>query len=219
MIFLYILAAIVIIFIILIHSPFKIYVLFNENKFSVTVKYLFFKKDLMNKEDEKDNNEKRKKKKKSAKKSAKKRKDKKKNENKKNKKKKSIFPKEKEEGIAFIINVLKASGKALKIFTKRITIKNIKANIDISDEDACECAVKFGKTNIAVYNIISFASCFFKVKKQYININCVYNKPKSVYNLGFTVKLTPFAGILSTIAFIFTFLVNNKRVKKQAESV
>lgn len=218
MIFLYILAVIAIILIILLHSPFKIYIECKENKFSIAIRYLFLKKTLL------PNRSKAKKKKKEKSKSNKKprrkknnkenRQNKKANNSKDNKKKKSFFPDDKDERIAFIINVLKSSGKALKHFTKRIIIKDIRADINISDEDACECAVKFGKANIAVYNILSFTACFFRMKKKYININCLYNKPESIYNFSFTVKFTPSAGIFSAIAFIFTFLANNKKAEQ-----
>lgn len=227
MIFLYILGAVILLLVILLHSPFRIYVSCRENRFSVYMKYLFFRRDILPKPEKKS----------AAEETLKTSKDKPeestaqageqpeesqtgtKAEKKKKKDKKSIFPEEKDERIAFIINILKSSGKALKHFTKRIVIKNVRADIDISDLDACDCAVNFGKTNIAVYNILSFASCFFKVKKDYISINCVYNKPESIYNFSFTVKFTPSAGILSVIAFIFTFLVNNIKAKRQSQKV
>ena len=226
MIILYILGGIILLLVILLHSPFRIFVSCNENKFSVYVKYLFFKRTLLPKPE-----------KKSEEKPAEETSQPAEKENTQSedssdstqetetdtqtekKKKKSIIPEEKSERIAFIINVLKSSGKALRHFTRRIVIKNVRADIDISDPDACDCAVNFGKANIAVYNILSFASCFFKVKKEYININCVYNKPESIYNFSFTVKFTPSAAILSIIAFIFTFLVNNIKAKRQAEKV
>lgn len=227
MIFLYILGAVILLLVILLHSPFRIYVSCRENRFSVYMKYLFFRRDILPKPEKKSKTEP----------SLKSGEDKPeertaqaeeqpeesqtgtKTEKKKKKDKKSIFPEDKSERIAFIINILKSSGKALKHFTKRIVIKNVRADIDISDLDACDCAVNFGKANIAVYNILSFASCFFKVKKDYININCVYNKPESIYNFSFTVKFTPSAGILSVIAFIFTFLVNNIKAKRQSQKV
>ena len=80
-------------------------------------------------------------------------------------------------------------------------IYDICADIDISDSDACNCAIKYGKINIIAYNILSFMSCFFRLKKKHININCVYNQPESVYNFSFIVKFTPSSGILSVIAF------------------
>lgn len=226
MIFLYILGGIILLLVILLHSPFRIYVSCRENKFSVYVKYLFFKKNLLPKPEKTaktkptgnspENNQKE------STGQAEEQTEEVQSDTqteKKKKNKKSFFPEDKSERIDFIINILKSSGKALRHFTKRIVIKNVRADIDISDPDACDCAVNFGKANIAVYNILSFASCFFKIKKDYININCVYNKPESIYNFSFTVKFTPSAGILSAIAFILTFFANNRKARRLAENV
>ena len=85
----------------------------------------------------------------------------------------------------------------------------------ISDLDAYDCALKFGKTNIAVYNIIAYLNCFIKLKKKSIDIKCIYNQPECSYNLSFMIKISPAAGISAMIVFIFTFLVNNKSIKNQ----
>lgn len=225
MIFLYILGAIILLLIILLYSPFRIFVSCYENKLSVCVKYLFFKKNILPKPEKKAISKPDmtadKQTKKSLKRPGKKKKESKssKKAEKSKKDKKIFFPEDKEERIAFIINILKSSGKALKHFTKKIVIKKVRAEIYISDLDACDCAINFGKANIAVYNILSFAACFFKIKKEYININCVYNKPESIYNFSFVVKFTPSAGILSVFAFIFTFFANNKKANRQYEKV
>lgn len=208
----YIIAAILLLILILFYSPFKIYVVCEENKLTAVVKYLFFKKTLyprlqQKKADENKTGEKNKPNEKDS------------EENNGKKKKKSIIPKDKDEKIDFFINVLKASGKFLKFFTKRITIKKLRADIDISDEDACDCAIKFGKFNIFVYNILSLCGVFFNVKKDHININCVYNKPESVFNYSFIVSFTPAAGILSIFAFIFTFLVNNRNNRRRRPKI
>ena len=222
---LYIILGIIAFIIILLHLPFNIYVSCCDNKISVKLRYIFLKKYIYPqfkkkiKETKLPESNQDTETEKTAKSNDNKNKKNVKKEKTEKKKKKSLFPEAKDEKISFIINIMKSSGKALRHFTKRIYVKKLKVNIDISDEDACDCAVKFGKTNIAVYNILSFISVFFRVKKEYININCVYNKPESIYNFSFVIKFTPSAGILSAIVFIFTLLVNNKNVSaKTAES-
>ena len=216
----YIIIAILIPLAILLCSPFKIYVSCINNKFSIKIRYLFLKKILLankknNLSENKNVKEKNKTKRNDKKKLWKSNKSDKHSSQTKNHGK--FMPKNKEERLEFIINVFKSSKKALKHFTKRITIYDICADIDISDSDACNCAIKYGKINIIAYNILSFMSCFFRLKKKHININCVYNQPESVYNFSFIVKFTPSSGILSVIAFIFTFLANNKKVRNQSE--
>ncbi len=212
MIVLYVILAILALIIILFHIPFRLYVCCNENKISLILAYLFFKVRLYPKPKNKKSvfKTKKKKEKKLTNKTTNK-------EETQKKQKKKLIPEKTDDKIGFIINVLQSSGKALRKFTKRIKIKNIKADIDISDEDACECAIKFGKANIAVFNILSFAGTFFKIKKKHININCVYNKPESIYNFSFNVNFTVSAASSAGIAFIFTFIVNNIKANRQAK--
>ena len=115
----------------------------------------------------------------------------------------------------FVLNILKSTGKTFKHITKHICVKNIDLDFIISDLDAYDCALKFGKINIAVYNIIAYLNCFIKLKKKSIDIKCIYNQPECSYNLSFMIKISPAAGISAMIVFIFTFLVNNKSIKNQ----
>lgn len=218
MIAIYIILSILLLFVILLCSPFKIYISCQSNKFNIKIHYLFFEKKLL--PYEKDSSENNSKKNVKVKKNKKKKcikKTRKNNSDNQSKRHGKLIPESKAKRLEFIINILKSSRNALKHFTKRITIYDVCADINISDPDACECALKYGKINIIVYNILSFTSCFFRLKKKYININCVYNQPESVYNFSFTVKFTPSSGILSVIAFIFTFLANNKKARNQSE--
>ena len=50
----------------------------------------------------------------------------------------------------------------------------------ISDLDAYDCALKFGKTNIAVYNIIAYLNCFIKLKKKSIDIEGILKSERRV---------------------------------------
>lgn len=201
-----VLAVILLIILILIFSPVKIYVNYQNGKINIIIKYLFIKKIFnqlkkrdksLNKAKIKEHSEEEKKSKKS--------------------KLKNIIPEDNKEKIHFVIKILKSTRKAFKHITKHIIVKNICLDFIISDLDAYECALKFGKTNIAVYNTIAYLSCFIKLKKKSINIKCIYNQPKSSYNLSFMIKISPAIGISAFVVFIFTFLVNNKNIKNQSK--
>lgn len=190
------------IILLLLFSPFKIFIDYQNGKINIYIKYLFLKKKLLkrNKKDKQNN--------------------KKCNTSEEEKvqgksKIKSIVPKDTKGKINFILNLLNSGGKAVKHVTKHISIKNLYLDFIISDLDAYECALKFGKANIVVYNILSYLSCFIKLKKKSINIKCIYNQPECSYNLNFVIKFTPVIGISALVVFIFTFLVNNKNIKKQ----
>lgn len=197
-------AVILLIILLLIFSPFKLFVDYQNGKINIVVNYLFFKKSL------------KKRKKKISKKQKNKKYSNSEEEVVQNKSKiKNIIPEDTKGKIELVLNLLKSGGKAVKHVTKHISIKDLYLDFIISDLDAYECALKFGKANIVVYNILSYLSCFIRLKKKSINIKCIYNQPECSYNLNFVIKITPAVGIFALVVFIFTFLVNNKNIKKQ----
>ena len=199
-----VLAVILLIILTLIFSPVKIFVNYQNGKTSIIIKYLFIKKNV---------NQIRKRKK-----NLKKSKSEEHNKDESRQKKskfRNIIPEDNKEKTEFVLNILKSTGKTIKHITKHICVKNIDLDFIISDLDAYDCALKLGKTNIAVYNIIAYLNCFIKLNKKSIDIKCIYNQPECSYNLSFMIKISPAAGISAMIVFIFTFLVNNKSIKNQ----
>ncbi|MGN1481528.1 hypothetical protein [Porcipelethomonas sp.] len=200
-----ILAIILLIILILFLSPVRIYVNYENGKTDIYIKYLFWKKRTGKKKTS-DSGKKEKREGRETEKFHKKS-DKKSQKNK-------LIPEKTEDKIEFVLNVLKSGGKSLKCVMKRICIYDIFVDFTISDMDAYDCALKFGKTNIVVYNIFSYLGYFVKLKKKSINIKCIYNQPECIYNFSFIVKFTPASGLLSAFVFILTFLVNNNKNKK-----
>lgn len=201
-----IIGIILLILIIVLFSPVRIYISYCEKKTSVVLKYLFIKRILVGGE---------KKPKKAKKKSRKKTQEKANTDEKSVKKKSRLIPESFSGKIGFIKNIASTGGRAFRRITKHIKIKDIFIDIQVSSPDACECAVNFGKVNILVYNAISYLGYFVNLKKKSINIKCVYNQPESAYNVSFNIRLTPVAAIMTAIAFIFRFLVNNIKMKKE----
>lgn len=200
-----IIGCILLILLIILFSPVRIIVEYLNGKPKLIVKYLFFKKNITERIKSKD----RKKNK-----ADKVEKPQKKRDEKKKSPKRKIIPEDFSGKLEFFKNLVSSGGKALRRITRHIKIKDIYINFIISDMDACQCALKFGKANIIVYNILSYTGSFIKLKKESINILCVYNKPDCIYDIKFKLYITPAAAIGTVIAFIFTFLVNNKKTKK-----
>ena len=206
-----ILGVVLLIILLLLFSPIRVYVEYLGGKPKVILKYLFIKKQLVGGEEKK----KKAKKPKKAKEKPKKKTEEEADEEKKEKKG-GLLPDTLSGKIDFFKALLKAGGRALKRLLHRIKIKDIFIDFTISDEDAYECAIKFGKTNIIVYNAFTYLSYFLRLKKKSINIKCVYNKPDCVYDVSFTVCVTPGALLAIGIAFVFAFLVILIRSKKKA---
>ncbi len=197
-----IIGCILLILLIFLFSPVRIVVEYLGGKPEIIFKYLFFKINLTRRT-------------KSAKDKKKKPEQAEKETSTEKKSKKSKFIPEDIPGkIQFFKNLASAGGKAFRKITRHMKIKDIYINFIISDEDAYECALKFGKANIVVYNSLSYLGSFIRLKKKSINIQCIYNKPDCVYDIKFKLCITPAAAIGIFIAFIFTFLVNNKKAVK-----
>lgn len=213
MIWLIVIGAVLLILLILIFSPVRVYFDFTDGKKDIILKYIFIKKALTG--EKKERPEKVQNKKKSPKKAEK-------TEEKEEspKKKGGIIPKERSAKIDFVLSLIGAGGKALRSVLKRFSVTEIFIDFKISDPDAYECALKFGKMNIALYNGLRLAGSIFTLKKESINVRCVFNEEKSEYNARFCAKMRPAAAIWAGILFIFTFLVNNNRRKnkRKAES-
>lgn len=201
---------ILLILIIILFSPVKVYVSYLDNKPKVVLKYLFVKKVLVGGE---------KKPKKEKPENLRKKKEKTESDEEKKEKKGGLVPKSFSGKMDFIKNIASTGGRAFRRITKHMKIKDIFIDIQISDLDACDCAIKFGKTNILVFNTLSYLGNFVRLKKKSINIKCVYNQSECIYKVSFNARLTPAAAIMIAVAFIFRFLVNtikiNVRTKKE----
>lgn len=187
-----------IIFMIIFFSPIRLFFSYNNDNINIFLKYFFLKFNIYPKNIKK-----------------KKQKEKNKKNESEIKSKKSFFPEDNKEKIYLILDIIKSIKKSGRLILKLIKIKKIFIDFIISDLDAYECALKFGKTNIVVYNALSYLNCFVRLQKKYINIECVYNKSECEYNTSFVVYLTPAATLGAILVFFKAFLVNNKKVKKK----
>ncbi len=212
-----IISVILFILLVLLLSPFRFCFSYINGKTEIVLKYLFFKirikGDEKEKQSGKENNE-FKKSGKRRKKAGVKKAHKEKNDEYKHSIRKKFIPENKGEQFDFILSLITAGGKTIKSAFKRISVTKIFIDFKISDLDACECALKFGRVNILLYNILSFSGNIFTLKKDKINVSCVFNKEKSVYDMSCCVKARPSSVLWAGIVFIFTFLVNNNRRKK-----
>ena len=117
--------------------------------------------------------------------------------------------------VEYFFEVVKSSGWAFRKLLRRIKVKDIVIDFTISDEDACECAVKYGAVNCLVYNALTAMGYFIRLKKKAISIKCVYNKPESVYDISFKVCVLPAAVVAIFIGFCWGLVKLVIKHKKQ----
>lgn len=105
--------------------------------------------------------------------------------------------------INMLLDVFKAIKVNLGKFIKSLKVTNLYIDFKVANQDAYDCALKFGKMNILLYNVLGYLERNFKVKKEFINIQPKYNSSDSVYNISFKIKLGFGSGISKILVMVF----------------
>ncbi len=104
--------------------------------------------------------------------------------------------------ITQIWEILSSPAKRL---CRGIHFDKIFIDFKISDPDAYDCAINYGKTCIIVYNMLGIFNQIFRLSKKSINVECVFNKEKSIYDISFTVRFHPIVALLCGGSFLWTY--------------
>ena len=110
----------------------------------------------------------------------------------------------------------------LKIF-KGFKLKDLYIDFEIADEDACDCALKYGKYSALIYNGIAFFSELFTVRLKTIDVRPAFGVSKGRWDaagkLYFRLGTMVIAGAWFLITYIFrTFLPEKLRKRKMKKS-
>ena len=101
-----------------------------------------------------------------------------------------------------VLDILKIIVSKLGVFIKSLKVKDLYIDFLVADEDACECALKFGKINAILYPPLSILNQYVKIKKKKISIQPKYNSNVGVYDVSFKVQLGLGSGIVQVVAII-----------------
>ena len=110
----------------------------------------------------------------------------------------------------------------LKIF-KGFKLKDLYIDFEIADEDACDCALKYGKYSALIYNGIAFFSELFTVRLKTIDVRPAFGVSKGRWDaagkLYFRLGTMVIAGAWFLITYLFrTFLPEKLRKRKMKKS-
>jgi hypothetical protein len=107
------------------------------------------------------------------------------------------------ETLNMVLDIFKAIKNTLGEFITSIRVTNLYINFQVADLDAYDCALKFGKLNIILGNVLGFLQRHFKVKKKSINVVPKYNSNDSLYDISFKVKLGLGKGLGKILVMLF----------------
>ena len=103
---------------------------------------------------------------------------------------------------------------ALRCFGNALTWDAIETDILIADEDASDCARKYGLMQIILQNLFSQSGYFMHVKRKNIRIQCDFIEDTCRYNFRCRVKINIGKTILAGIVFVWNYFRDSAQAKK-----
>lgn len=92
----------------------------------------------------------------------------------------------------------------------------------VADEDAYNCALKYGKVSGTVYNTIAHMMNLFTLKFKTVDVVAGFGKEKSRWDVSFRLNFIPMTMVISGIWFLITYIFRvylpKKRRKKNDEN-
>ncbi|MDD7516123.1 hypothetical protein [Ruminococcus flavefaciens] len=125
--------------------------------------------------------------------------------------------------IEFIVGIWESAQRPmLKIF-KGFKLRDLYIDFVIADEDAYDCALKYGKFSTLIYNGIAFFSQLFTVRLKTIDVQPAFGVSKGRWDaagkLYFRLGTMVIAGVWFLITYIFrTFIPEKLRKRKMKKS-
>lgn len=93
----------------------------------------------------------------------------------------------------------------LKIF-KGFHFKDLYIDFVIADEDAYDCALKYGKYSGMIYNIIAFMSTLFTVRLKTVDVGCGFGLQKGKWDISCKVFFRAGTAVIAGLWFLITYL-------------
>lgn len=115
-----------------------------------------------------------------------------------------------------ITEIWEIASPRVRRICKGIHFDKIYISFVISDSDAYDCALKYGKTCMLLYNTLGVFDKMFSLTKKSIDVKCVFNKEKSIYDISFVLKIYPVVMIFSGISFLWTYYFKIYKIKNKS---
>ena len=125
--------------------------------------------------------------------------------------------------VEFLVDIWESAQRPLLKIFKGFRLKDLYIDFVIADDDACDCALKYGKYSALVYNGIAFFSQVFTVRLKTIDVRPQFGVSKGRWDaagkLYFRLGTLVIAGAWFLITYLFkTFLPNKLRKRKMKKS-
>ncbi len=127
-------------------------------------------------------------------------------DNGKKKKKKKLPPSTIMEKIEFVLNIVRASDRALLRIFKGVKIYGLYIDFIIANEDAYKCALNYGRISGALYNVLGWLSVLFSVKLKTVDVNPGFAVDKPRWDAAAKIKFRPMTAVIAGVGLLLTYI-------------
>lgn len=124
--------------------------------------------------------------------------------------------------IEFVLGLLQSAGGPIKKIFKGFHFRDVYIDFIIADEDAYDCAIKYGRFSGIIYNGLATLSRIFTVRLKTIDIQPGFGLKKgrwdAAFKLSFRAGTVVIAGLWFLITYIFRVFIPDKFRKRKAKS-
>lgn len=103
--------------------------------------------------------------------------------------------------------------KAFKKLIKAIRITDIYIDLKIANEDAYDCAMNYGRANMAIYETLGIISSFFTMSIKKTSISCKFNSSDTEYDFSCKVKTRPSTLIAIAVSILVKFIYTTIKMR------
>lgn len=148
-------------------------------------------------------------------------------ENTKRKSRFSFLKTDMSDNFKYFLKLWECGSKWFKWLFKRFNFSDAIIDFKISDEDAYDCALKYGRISALTYNGLSLLSRIFTVNFKSLDVVCAFAEDKSKFNFSFILRFRLISLLNASIAFLIAYYFkiyrpkhkkSSKKIKKPAVS-
>lgn len=119
--------------------------------------------------------------------------------------------------LEMIFSIIRASKKGVRRVLKGIYFTDVDINFTVADEDAYECAMKYGRINAYLCTLLGLVKGYFGMRAKRISVACRYNSSDSVYDFSFKLKIRLGTAVFSILSIFINYLINNNKEDEEKQ--
>ncbi len=108
-----------------------------------------------------------------------------------------------EENLELVKALLYGISKPAKRLFSHIRVTNVKADITMSGDDAAAAALNYGRMSLLISSVLSLLYCTVRLSVDNIELGVDFQSGKTVYDIGFKVKLRISTALGCALWFLF----------------